>query len=181
MTAREKARGALRLARPTAAMRAAAEAYKREHWQCGEYELHGSALLDKMDYEEWLALVRDNERAETARPDWVVADTFFVVRSCDGRIVGMADIRHTLNDFLKNYGGNIGYGVRPSQRGRGYGAEILRLALGHAKAVGLKRALLACYADNIPSRRVIEGCAGRLARTAGDADGREILFYWIEL
>lgn len=45
-------------------------------------------------------------------------DPFFAVRKSDGRIVGIIDLRHTLNDFLKDLG-NCGYSVRPSERKKG--------------------------------------------------------------
>lgn len=39
----------------------------------------------------------------------------------------------TLNDFYLELGGHIGYGIRPSERGKGYGKQQLALALLEAK------------------------------------------------
>ncbi|WP_156151125.1 hypothetical protein [Methanosarcina sp. Kolksee] len=39
----------LELIKPTTTLEEAALEYKKEHFDIGEYELHGSALLDKID------------------------------------------------------------------------------------------------------------------------------------
>ena len=73
--------------------------------------INGSELLDKTDqYEDWLKAVAANTRIETVNANWVVTDTFFAVDEKD-QIIGIIDLRHTLNDFLKNLG-NCGYSVR---------------------------------------------------------------------
>ena len=37
--------------------------------------------------------------------------------------------RHPLSDFLKSFGGNIGYSIRPSERRKGYASQMLNLIL----------------------------------------------------
>lgn len=172
----------LKLCIPSPALEAQAMEYKAEHFLAGEEELHGGALLEKLAYTAWLSMVDANRSPSTANPNWVVADTFFVIRASDNRIVGMVDIRHTLNDFLAAYGGHIGYGVRPSERRKGYATGILRLALQYAKeTIGLTRVMVACYADNEGSWRTIQRCGGRLTRTFIHTDGRTVQVYWIDL
>ena len=172
----------LRLEKPAPALLEQAMEYKQEHLRCGEAELHGGALLDRMEFSAWLRLVEENGSPETVHDGWVRADTFFAVRKADGRIVGMVDIRHTLNDFLAAYGGHIGYGVRPSERRKGYAGEILRLALAHAKqAIGLKRVMIACYRDNEASRKTILRNGGRLEREFVHTDGQTVQVYWVDL
>jgi predicted acetyltransferase len=99
-----------------------------------------------------------------------------------GRILGDCDIRWQLNEALEDYGGHIGYGVRPSDRGQGYGTLILRLALDRARELGLRRVLVSCDATNVASSRVIERNRGRLASESySDRAGRVTKRYWIEL
>jgi predicted acetyltransferase len=74
--------------------------------------------------------------------------------------IGRTGIRHQLNDGLLREGGHIGYTIRPSMRGRGFGTLILRLALVRAAELGISRALLTCDDDNVPSRRIIEAAGG---------------------
>ncbi len=101
----------LRLVRPTAEMKEAALEYKKEHFEYGDREINGSELLDQMDsYEEWLVSVTNNTSPETVNPAWVVTDTFFAVNE-EGRIVGIIDLRHTLNEFLRDFG-NSDYAIK---------------------------------------------------------------------
>ena len=111
---------------------------------------------------------------------WVPASTYWLVR--DGIPVGTCHLRHELNDFLENYGGHIGYSVRPSQRNKGYGTQILRLAVEKASGLGIERVLVTCDDDNIASVRVIENNGGKLADKV-KTEYAEFLVrrYWITL
>jgi predicted acetyltransferase len=79
-----------------------------------------------------------------------------------GRLVGMGKLRHYLNDNLRISGGHIGYAIRPSERGKGYGTIILKELLKKAKAKGISEVLLTVNEDNTPSRKVIEANNGLL-------------------
>lgn len=171
----------LLLKRPAPALREAALDYKSEHLSYGEQALPGSALFDSMEFDDWLQLTRNNACETTVRPDWVVSSTFFAVRESDGKIIGMVDIRHSLNAFLAAYGGHIGYGVRPSERRKGYATAILHLALDYAKALGLPRVMLGCHAENTASARAILACGGVLEREFTHTDGKAVQVYWITL
>jgi len=155
--------------------------YREEHFANGEMQMHGSSLLDQVpSYEDWLEQVQRNASEETVNPDWVICSTFFAVRRSDRRVVGMVDIRHTLNDFLREYGGHIGYGIRPSERRKGYGTQILEQALAYCVLIGRERVMLACYNDNPASQRIIIKCGGELEKTFVHTDGKIVEVYWIK-
>lgn len=113
-------------------------------------------------YDDWLKLIQDNSAESTVRDKWVIATTFFIGRKEDGKIIGMIDFRHRLNEFLQNYGGHIGYGVRPSERKKGYATQMLKMVFERAKAMGVEKVMLTCYEENETSRRTIEKCNGIL-------------------
>ena len=80
----------------------------------------------------------------------------------DGKkYIGTGSIRHYLNESLKNFGGHIGYFIRPSQWNKGYGTIQLRLLLEKAHELGIENALLTCDVENIASARVMEKNGGR--------------------
>ncbi|MGO5065365.1 MULTISPECIES: GNAT family N-acetyltransferase [unclassified Clostridium] len=169
------------LVRPNKNFRESAEEYKREHFQYGENELPGSSLLNKLPYDKWLELIKNNSNEKTVTSDWVVSSTFFAVIKSNSKIIGMIDIRHTLNDFLKNYGGHIGYGVRPKERCKGYATQMLKLGLQYCKTIGLNKVMLGCNKDNLASRKTIINGGGVLEKEFVHSDGKTVQIFWISI
>ncbi len=172
----------LELVIPNRTHEAAAREYILEHIEQGETILHGAASLEKMpSYGEWLDRLKMFSNEKTVPPGCVASTTFFAVRPSDGRIVGTIDVRHRLNDFLRSYGGHIGYGVRPTERNKGYATQMLKLALAYARQIGLTKVMLACNRDNEASRRTILKCNGVLEREFLHTDGHIVQVYWITI
>ena len=71
----------------------------------------------------------------------------------------MIDLRHTLNEFLKDLG-NCGYSVRPSERKKGYASEMLRRLLQAAKDAGMKELHISVEKENTASIKVIQKNGG---------------------
>ncbi|MBO1754210.1 GNAT family N-acetyltransferase [Allobranchiibius sp. CTAmp26] len=145
--------------------------------------LHGYGL--PADHDEFLSattdpgVVRFFEDAErgVGLPDgWVPCTTYWIVDGTAPDVVlGSIALRHHIGtDFLREHGGHIGFGVRPSARGTGVASAALRAALPRARALSLDRVLLTCDEDNEASRRTIESCGGVFERMA-DTRRR----YWI--
>lgn len=131
------------------------------------------------------ALIADAERlADTsiAPPaDRVHNDLYWVV---DGdEVVGFLSFRHTLNDWLAEAGGHIGYSVRSSRRRQGIASAALALGLERAREIGLQRVLITCDVDNEGSYRTIER-AGGVLQDISDQSARgqgKLRRYWIAL
>lgn len=167
---------------PTKQHELIANQFKDEFFDNNEKIINGSALLDQMDYQEWLENTVRNSNPATVRNDWVVANTFFAVRKSDKKIIGTIDIRHNLdNKLLKDYFGHIGYAVRPSEREKGYATQMLILALKYAKSLNMKKVMLSCYADNIASIKTIIKCGGIFTESKIFIDGKPMNVYWIEI
>lgn len=91
---------------------------------------------------------------------------------------GIALRPFTNDDVLRT--GHIGYGIRPSARGRCLATWALAQVLPHAREAGLDRALLVCMDDNAASIRTIERSGGVLAGIVDDGHGL-VRHYWIGL
>ncbi|MEO5663968.1 MAG: GNAT family N-acetyltransferase, partial [Nocardioides sp.] len=74
--------------------------------------------------------------------------------------LGRISCRHELTDWLAEYGGHVGYEVRPSARRQGHATTMLRAVLPHVHALGIDPALLTCDDTNVASRKVIEAAGG---------------------
>lgn len=85
-------------------------------------------------------------------------------------------LRHQLNEVT----GHIGYGIRPSARGRGLATWALGEMLDHASSLGMGRVMLGCLGDNVASIKTIEHQGGVLAEVVDKGD-RSVRRYWIGL
>lgn len=166
----------LTLIQPSSAHIAAIEAYRRAVHDAG-LPLHGATLDLFPDVASWLAFAA--APAGTPLPNGApkVADSTWLGWD-DGRMVGIINLRHELNDFLQHYGGHIGYSVHPACWNRGYATQMLALALRESDALGLRELLLTCSPDNPASMRVIEKNGGVLERS-GEYRGERICYYRI--
>jgi len=170
----------IKLVRPTLELKEKALDYRKEHFDCGEFVINGSELLDKTDsYEDWLTAVINNANPETVNPNWVLTDTFFALDPTSQKIVGIIDLRHTLNDFLINFG-NCGYSVRPSERKKGYATEMLRQLVNVAKKAGITELDLSVEKDNIFSVKAILHNGGKYERSF-EHEGAQADIYKIKL
>ncbi|MBU0766936.1 GNAT family N-acetyltransferase [Patescibacteria group bacterium] len=127
---------------------------------------------------DYIQIRKDHSQGLNLRKDWVPASTFWLIDN--NQFIGEVTIRHELTEYLRNVGGHIGYWIRPSERKKGYGTVILKLALEKAKEIGLKKILVTCDETNIGSKKIIEANGGALdsTRKMGDSNPDKIL-YWI--
>lgn len=138
-----------------------------------------AARRDGSAYKDLLQYWAEEKTDKNYERGFVPATLYFLVDG-DKRIYGAVHIRHELNDFLLKAGGHIGYGVRPSERRKGFASLMLSLALPKAKELGIKRALVTCDKVNLGSQRTIIKNGGVLENEVMD-DGELVQRYWIEL
>lgn len=97
----------------------------------------------------------------------------------DGQVLGGTALRYGNDDYVK-WAGHIGYGLRPSARGRGVGTWALGRMLDQARELGMNRVLAVCAPDNAASMATIERCGG-VFEAIGDTKFGPTRRYWIEL
>ena len=143
--------------------------------------INGSAGLDRFSsIEIWFEELKKRSCEDTVPKGLVPSSTYLGVREKDNYIVGMIDIRHYLNEFLKQFGGNIGYSVRKSERNKGYAKQMLKLALEKCKDLKMKKVLITCDEDNIASEKVILSANGKF-EDIRSFEGKNKKRFWIEL
>ncbi len=171
---------AIKLVLPTEEYLDQVWAYRRE---CREADssMDGCGALRRVESpSEWLADVRAYTDPATLPEGKVLATQFLTVRKSDGRLVGMVNVRHYFNEYLEQFGGHIGYSVRPSERRKGYAKEQLRLALLYCKEIGLDRVLITCYTSNEGSRRTILSAGGVYESTVHEpGENIDLERYWV--
>ncbi|PEU79212.1 GNAT family N-acetyltransferase [Bacillus anthracis] len=111
---------------------------------------------------------------------WVPDSTYWLVTD-NNRIVGAVNIRHGLTEHLFNAGGHIGYGIRPSERRKGYATKLLELSLEKTKKLNITRALVVCDEVNTASEKTILHNGGVRDDDFIEADGNVVRRFWIEL
>lgn len=154
----------LRLVVPDFSRKEDAISYIQEFLDYGS-KINGVGSLDRYvnDYEGWLEKL-EVDRTMEPNENRVPADTYFLVRESDDRIIGMINIRHCLNEKLRLIGGHIGYSVRPTERRKGYNKVNLYLGLLRCQELGIDEVLMDCDADNLGSARTMQALGGRLVR-----------------
>lgn len=137
--------------------------------------LHDGGFWDTENfvYEEWLETNMQKEMGINLSENRVPSIQFVSFDDV-GRALGFLNLRLRLNEGLLNYAGNIGYSIRPSERGKGYAKETLRQGLQVAKEKNIKKAIVTCSVNNPASRAVILANGGILEDVR---DGVER--YWI--
>ncbi|MGM2794391.1 GNAT family N-acetyltransferase [Bacillus cereus group sp. Bce004] len=111
---------------------------------------------------------------------WVPDSTYWLVTD-NNRIVGTVNIRHSLTEHLFNAGGHIGYGIRPSERRKGYATKLLALSLEKAKQLNITKALIVCDEVNTASEKTILHNGGLRDEDFIEEDGNVVRRFWIEL
>lgn len=172
----------LRLMEPTEALKDDFLALAGEYLQGGGNEREVSMFAEAVkDFGAYLAKVRDYEAGRNLPAGWSPYASYWLVLG-GRRIVATGSLRYVSTEAVLYEIGHIGYGTRPSERGKGYATAICRLMLEQARRRGMTRVLITCDADNLASARVIEKNGGVLenqvvSRLTGKLKNR----YWVNL
>ncbi len=147
-----------------------------DEWTAAEEKIIPWAIrkCDYHDFPAYLYSLEIRESDGTHVPD----STFFCLDTDRNIFVGAVNIRHFLNERLLHSGGHIGDGIRPSERGKGYGTNMVALALEECDRLGIRDVLMCCNRDNIASARTIIKNGGILENEVTDGD-TTIQRYWI--
>jgi len=171
----KKQNSKLKLVRPNSSLKVKYEEMMKE-WLAFGGRLNPATLLSNgAPYETWLQWTKDYTQEATCPPG-TVPQTLYFALSNDGKLIGAVTVRHKLNDTTinENCGGHIEFGVRPTERKKGYAKEILRMALVKLKEYGITNAIINCDFDNIEHEKTILACGAILQNEVVNNDGVKV-------
>ncbi len=170
----------LQLVEPTESLRDAYVAFVREFNAEGNDYISARWQDIERSFPAFVQRLLEHARGIGLPAGWVPASSYWLVH--EGRVLGECGLRHALTDFLRDFGGHIGYGVRPCERRKGYATFMLRAMMARAREMGMERVLVTCAATNVASAGVIEKCGGILESETYSPNARRVTRrYWIDL
>ena len=149
--------------------------YRQEFIDSGS-SMDGAGFRKDEDPKEWIERKRRYANPIAVLPEGIVhATQLMAVRRSDSKLVGTIQIRHELNDYLRDYAGHIGYSVRPSERRKGYAKKMLSMVLDYCRALGLKEIYISCVEGNEGSKRTILANGGIYINTVNEPGSELVL------
>ena len=109
---------------------------------------------------------------------FVPSTTYWLVQG--NELLGVSNLRHCLNERIRHIGGHIGLGIRPAQRGRGLGKELLKRTIEEAVKKGIAPIHLHCHKHNQPSARMIVANGGLLESELQEVSGEVVQRYVVQ-
>ena len=137
-------------------------------------------MEDYTDFQAMIERLNGYENGIGLRPDFVRHATYWLIDDMEN-VVAVSNLRLELTDALRYFGGHIGYGVKPSERRKGYATFMLKETLKRASSFGLKEVLLTINVNNIGSNKTVLNNAGVLDSTEFISQRKlQINRYWIQ-
>ena len=163
---------------PSEKLLPALEAYRAECAADGETPDGAAGICNFPDLRDWLRRALLLVSPEAEKRGWIRTEIYFAAEMPEGcslaararsegtflpQPVGTFNVRipgevpEDGPDPLR-HAGHIGYHVRPSLRGKGYGKALLTHATGLCRSRGIVRPFLCVEERNIPSLRTAADC-----------------------
>jgi predicted acetyltransferase len=150
-----------RLIRPSPRLESTHRSLIREFAERGE-ELVPWVLAEvDDDFEKYVSRLERHSKGVDLPSGFVPSTTYWLVNGSE-EILAVSNLRHELTPFLLDYGGHIGFGVRPSARRQGHATEILKRTLIEARGLGIGDVLVTCDKGNTGSAKAIVNNGGKL-------------------
>lgn len=164
--------------------------YKQYKEMMDEWKMEGSRISPwplelkyhkEECFNEMIKRIKKIEKGENLG-EYASSTTYWLYDDEENKLLGASNLRHYLTEQGLKTWGHIGYGIRPSERRKGYATKLLNLTILEAKKKKIDKVLLGTYIGNIGSWKVIEKCNGKLENIVIEEEtGLPIKRYWIEI
>ncbi len=135
--------------------------YREYIAELGDEERYPFPLdFDHQDFDGLLKKLEDFASGTDLPAGYVPSTTYWLVEGEE--LIGVANLRHFLNDAIRECGGHIGFGIRPSKRGAGHGKTLLTLTLDKALKKGIEQVSIHTYESNQASINLIRSIGAEL-------------------
>ncbi len=140
------------------------------------HSVHNTYLLHDPDkFEEWRKTIFHryamNEAGECLPENYLPSVTFWALYG--QRVAGVVNIRKGLNEALTDYGGNAGFMLSTSFRGKKLSIPLIARTLEKAGQLGITPVLMTCIDENIPSLSALKKFpAFKVEKAETIADGK---------
>ncbi|MRH44489.1 GNAT family N-acetyltransferase [Aquibacillus halophilus] len=168
------------LIKPTVKLKEEYLSFYKEWLDSGEDMIPWVIEKDPTNFEEMIQFLHNNEKGINLPNGWVPDSTYWMINE-NNKLIGVVNIRHQLTDLLLRSGGHIGYGIRPTERKKGFATALLSLSIEKSQQLGLTKILVVCDESNIGSAKTIINNGGVIDKDFVEEDGTIVKRYWIEL
>ncbi|MBP3604160.1 MAG: GNAT family N-acetyltransferase [Lachnospiraceae bacterium] len=149
--------------------------YVQEHYDNNETSISASLGLSFSEYPDWVEKIQKNALIG----DEIWGKSLLYLCFDNNKLIGLLSIRYDFSESLTKKYGDIGYGVRPSERNKGYATIMLRYALSVCRERGKDKVILGCYKDNVASAATIQKNGGILMEENDNYNEGKISQYYL--
>ena len=167
-----------RLESPNTTHKTLVMGYKQE-MLANQDPLNGTGGLGRYEgYEDWLKYLDDKKHLRIEGN--TIPTSEYLLLDNQNTLYAMINIRHFLDDEIRQTYGHAGASVGPKHRKQGYAKLALSMALEVIRSLGEDAAMISCSVFNLGSRKTIEACGGIFEHIVMDhEDNVEMRIYWI--
>ncbi len=142
--------------------------------ELGEEERYPFPMdFDHTDFQALLEKLDDFSSGRNVPNGYVPATTYWLVE--EGELIGVSNLRHHLNERIRESGGHIGLGIRPSYRGQGLGVRLLELTIEKARELKIEEIHIHCHKSNEASSRMIKSVGASLHSEIAEVGSSEVV------
>lgn len=111
--------------------------------------------MNEEDYENILKELENRLHGHHEDSDWYLEGHYYLVYE-DENLIGLGCIRNKLTQKGFDIWGHIAYGVRPTERKKGYATQILTELIAISQELGIEKIIVCHYEENKITPKILK-------------------------